>query len=162
MRLSKIASVLCCLIMSQAIPAIAQSNGTPQPVETKEARDARMAWWRAARFGMFIHWGVYSVPAGTYNGKQIPGLGEWIMYNGKIPIVEYAKYAGQFNPVKFDADAWVKTAQDAGMNYIVITAKHHDGFAMFHSNVDGYNIYDATPFRRDPLKELADACAKRG
>ena len=121
-----------------------------------------MQWWREARFGMFIHWGVYSVPAGTYQGKRIPSIGEWIMNNAKIPVAEYAKYAGQFDPVKFDADQWVEIAQAAGMKYIVITAKHHDGFAMFHTKVDGYNIYDATPFNRDPLAELADACRRHG
>jgi alpha-L-fucosidase len=130
--------------------------------ETPEQHEARMAWWRQARFGMFIHWGVYSVPAGTYDGKQIPGIGEWIMNNGRIPVARYAEYAEQFNPTKFDADQWVQTAQAAGMKYMVITAKHHDGFAMFHTKVDGYNIYDATPFKRDPLAELAAACQRLG
>lgn len=111
---------------------------------------------------MFIHWGVYSVPAGVYNGKDIPGIGEWIMNNAKIPVAEYAQYAQQFNPVGFDADQWVRTAQEAGMKYIVVTAKHHDGFAMFHTTVDGYNITDATPFDRDPLAELAEACQAAG
>jgi len=130
--------------------------------ETPEQHEARMTWWRQARFGMFIHWGVYSVPAGTYDGKKIAGIGEWIMNRGKIPVAEYAEYAKQFNPTKFDADQWVETAQEAGMKYMVITAKHHDGFAMFHTKVDGYNIYDATPFKRDPLAELAAACQKHG
>jgi alpha-L-fucosidase len=119
-----------------------------------------MKWWREARFGMFIHWGIYSVPAGTYHGKQIPGIGEWIMHEARIPVKEYETYAKQFNPVKFDAEQWVLTAKNAGMKYIVITSKHHDGFAMFHSQVSKYNIYDATPFKRDPLKELAEACKK--
>src|SRR5208337_2599268 len=123
--------------------------------ETPEQHEERMAWWRQARFGMFIHWGVYSVPAGTYDGKKIPGIGEWIMNNGRIPVAEYAEYAKQFKATKFDADQWVETAQAAGMKYMVITAKHHDGFAMFHTKVDGYNIDDATPFKRDPLAELA-------
>src|SRR5512143_1621937 len=101
--------------------ATARSN-TPDPYadETPAQRDARMAWWRAARFGMFIHWGVYSVPAGTYKGGQIKGIGEWIMHNGKIPVAEYRQYAKEFNPVKFNADEWVRTAKDAGMKYIVI------------------------------------------
>ncbi len=128
--------------------------------ETKEQRDARMKWWREARFGMFIHWGVYSVPAGVWKGQQIDSLGEWIMHNAKIPVDDYAALPQQFNPVKFDADAWVQAAKNAGMKYIVITSKHHDGFAMFHSAVDGYNIYDSTPFHRDPLAELAAACRK--
>src|ERR1700722_13463064 len=135
---------------------------TTAPSESPGDRDVRMAWWRAARFGMFIHWGVYSVPAGTYHGQPIHGIGEWIMNFGKIPVAEYAGFAEQFNPVKFDAEEWVSLAQAAGMKYMVITSKHHDGFAMFHSTVDPYNIYDATPFKRDPLAELAAACAKHG
>jgi alpha-L-fucosidase len=138
------------------------NNASAQSAETKEQRDARMAWWRAARFGMFIHWGVYSVPAGTYDGKQIGGIGEWIMNNASIPVARYAEYTKDFNPTKFNADEWVSIAKNAGMKYIVITSKHHDGFAMFHSKVDGYNIYDATPFKRDPLAELAEACQKQG
>jgi alpha-L-fucosidase len=125
-------------------------------------KDQRMAWWRAARFGMFIHWGVYSVPAGRRDGKEVPGLGEWIMNKGEIPVADYAQYPAQFDPVDFNADQWVSIAKNAGMKYIVITAKHHDGFAMFKSSVDGYNIVDATPFHRDPLKELAAACKKQG
>jgi alpha-L-fucosidase len=132
------------------------------PKETKQQRDQRMAWWRDARFGMFIHWGLYAVPAGTWNGKRIGGIGEWIMNSGKIPVADYESLTAKFNPVKFDADAWVKVAKDAGMKYIVITSKHHDGFAMFHSKASPYNIYDATPFQRDPLKELAAACKKQG
>jgi alpha-L-fucosidase len=132
------------------------------PGETKEQRDERMAWWRQAKFGMFIHWGLYAVPAGTWNGKQIGGIGEWIMNRGKIPVADYAKFAEQFNPTKFNADEWVQIAQDAGMKYMVITSKHHDGFAMFHSAVDNYNIYDATPFKRDPLAELSKAAQEKG
>jgi alpha-L-fucosidase len=111
---------------------------------------------------MFIHWGIYSVPAGTWQGKPIAGIGEWIMNRGKIPVADYAKFATEFNPVKFDADAWVRLAKEAGMKYIVITSKHHDGFAMFRSTASPYNIFDATPFKRDPLKELAAACQKHG
>ena len=137
-------------------------DSAAQPQETKEQRDARMAWWREAKFGMFIHWGVYSVPAGTYDGKQIAGIGEWIMNHGKIPVARYAEYTKEFNPTKFNAEDWVKIAKGAGMKYMVITSKHHDGFAMFHSKVCSYNIYDATPFKRDPLAELAAACRKEG
>ena len=110
---------------------------------------------------MFIHWGVYSVPAGIYNGKEVPGIGEWIMNRGKIPMAEYQKFPAQFNPIKFNADEWVKLAKDAGMKYIVITSKHHDGFAMFKSNASSFNIVDATPFKRDIIKELAEACKKQ-
>ncbi len=120
----------------------------------------KMDWWKEARYGMFIHWGIYSVPAGTYKGKEIPGIGEWIMNRAKIPVKEYAQYAENFNPVNFDADTWVKLAKEAGMKYIIITSKHHDGFAMFRSKASSYNIYDATPFKRDPLKELSKACKK--
>ena len=124
--------------------------------------DQRMQWWRDARFGMFIHWGVYSVPAGVWKGDQSKHIGEWLMLDYKIPVGEYAELTKQFNPVKFNADSIVSLAKSAGMKYIVITAKHHDGFAMFHSAVSPYNIYDATPFKRDPLKELAEACRKQG
>ena len=140
----------------------AERAATAPPAETKAQRDQRMAWWRDARFGMFIHWGVYSVPAGTYNGKRIGGIGEWIMNSASIPVAEYAAYAKQFNPVKFNADEWVGIAKSAGMKYIVITSKHHDGFAMFKSDASPYNIVDATPFKRDPIKELATACQKQG
>lgn len=121
-----------------------------------------MKWFREARFGMFIHWGVYSVPAGTYDGKRIPGIGEWIMNTGKIPTTRYQQYAQQFNPVKYNADEWVRLAKNAGMKYIVITSKHHDGFAMFKTAASPWNIVQASPFRRDPLKELAAACKKYG
>jgi len=118
----------------------------------------KMDWWKEAKFGLFIHWGVYSVPAGSWNGKPVPGIGEWIMNRGKIPVADYQKLPAQFNPVKFNAEEWVKLAKDAGMKYIVITSKHHDGFAMFKSNASSYNIVDATPFKRDVIKELAEAC----
>lgn len=130
--------------------------------ETVEARDERMGWWREAKFGMFIHWGVYSVPAGFYHDKPVPGIGEWIMNKGKIPMAEYQEFAKQFNPVKFNAEEWVKLAKNAGMKYIVITSKHHDGFAMYNSQVSPWNIYQATPWKHDPLMELAKACKKEG
>ncbi|HEY3443782.1 MAG TPA: alpha-L-fucosidase [Paludibaculum sp.] len=148
------------ILVTATVAPMVQAQ-TP-PVETKQQRDARMKWWREARLGLFIHWGVYSVPAGTYDGKQIPSIGEWIMSNGKIPVARYAEYPKQFNPVKFDAESWVKLAQAAGMKYIVITSKHHDGFAMFKSNASPFNIVDATPFKRDVIAELAAACKKHG
>jgi len=123
---------------------------------------ASIQWWREARFGMFIHWGLYAQPAGTWQGKQIPSIGEWIMYNARIPIPEYEQLAKTFNPVKFDAEEWVLIAKRAGMRYLVITSKHHDGFAMFHSPSNPYNILDATPFRRDVMKELSAACQRHG
>jgi len=127
--------------------------------ETKKQHDERMEWWREARFGMFIHWGLYAVPAGEWNGKT--EYGEWIRTSAEIPLHEYDKFLWQFNPVKFDAEAWVKMAKDAGMKYIVITSKHHDGFALFDSKVSDFDVM-ATPFKRDILKELADACRKHG
>jgi len=149
------------LVALTAMTAATQCSGKETLfVETKEQRDKRMAWWREARFGLFIHWGVYSVPAGKWDGKDVPSVGEWIMNVGKIPVADYAKLPGQFNPANYDAEAWVKLAREAGMKYIVITSKHHDGFAMFHSKASPYNVYDATPFKRDPLAELAAACRK--
>jgi alpha-L-fucosidase len=126
------------------------------------SRDKRMEWWREARFGMFIHWGVYAVPAGYYNGRPIARIGEWIMNRGKIPVTDYQAFAAQFNPVNYDPDAWVKLAKEAGMKYIVITAKHHDGFALFKSNASKWNIVDATPYGKDLIKPLAEACRKYG
>ncbi len=128
--------------------------------ETPQHRDARMKWWREARFGMFIHWGLYAVPAGTWNGVRTPSIGEWIMHDLKIPVADYAALAKQFSPDQFDADKWVGIAKAAGMKYIVMTAKHHEGFAMYHSKVDSYNIFDATPFQRDPIAEMSAACKK--
>jgi alpha-L-fucosidase len=130
--------------------------------ESEEGFDQRMEWWRDARFGMFIHWGVYSVPAGVYNGKEIEGIGEWIQQRGQIPKEEYEKFAKQFDPVKFNADAWVKIIKDAGMKYLVITSKHHDGFAIWDSKVSAYDIIDFAPYGKDILKELSRACKAQG
>ncbi|MES2418854.1 MAG: alpha-L-fucosidase [Bacteroidota bacterium] len=127
------------------------------------AHDQKMQWWREARFGMFIHFGVYAQMAGEYNGyQQARGGAEWIMNRMKVPVAEYKAVAKQFNPAKFDADQWVKMAKDAGMKYIVITAKHHDGFALFGSKASDWNIVDATPYKKDLLKPLAIACKKYG
>jgi alpha-L-fucosidase len=135
--------------------------------ETPDLKDdpltsPRTAWFREAKFGMFIHWGLYAVPAGVYKGKEIGGIGEWIMNNAKIPIPEYEKFAAEFNPVKFDAREWARVAKAAGMRYMVITSKHHDGFCMFDSKLTDYSITQATPFKRDPMKELAAACKDAG
>lgn len=130
--------------------------------ESQEARDQRMRWWREARFGMFIHWGLYAVPAGEYKGQRSDQVGEWIQSWANIPRDEYAKFAAQFNPVKFNAAEWVGLAKEAGMQYIVITSKHHDGFAMFDSKVSDFDIVDATPFGRDPLAELSQECKRQG
>src|SRR5499427_234169 len=136
--------------------------GFAQPVrkDPPKTQDEKLQWFREAKFGLFIHWGLYAIPAGEWKGQPIAGIGEWIMNRAKIPVKEYEQLATQFNPVKFNAEAWVQMAQDAGMKYIVITSKHHDGFAMYHSAVSKYNVVDATPFKRDPLKELAAAAAR--
>lgn len=131
-------------------------------MHAQASNDDRMKWWREARFGMFIHWGVYAVPAGIYKGQKINRIGEWIMNRGKIPVAEYQQFAKEFNPVKYDPDAWVKMARDAGMKYIVITSKHHDGFALFSSKASKWNVVDATPYGKDLLKPLAEACRKYG
>jgi alpha-L-fucosidase len=125
-------------------------------------RDERMKWWREARFGMFIHWGVYAQWAGMYHGHEVGRGGEWIMNRGKIPVAEYQAEAKKFNPVNYNPDEWVRLAKQAGMKYIVITAKHHDGFAMFKTNASKWNIVDATPYGKDVLKPLAAACKKYG
>ncbi|MBI9019685.1 MAG: alpha-L-fucosidase [Verrucomicrobia bacterium] len=122
----------------------------------------KLNWWREARFGLFIHWGLYSIPAGIWKGREVPGIGEQILRFAEIPMSEYEKLAAEFNPIKFDADAVVQLAVDAGMKYLVITAKHHDGFALFKSDVDPFNIVDATPFGRDIVQELAAACEAAG
>ncbi|MCB0555837.1 MAG: alpha-L-fucosidase, partial [Phaeodactylibacter sp.] len=131
-------------------------------LESPKEFDDRMAWWRDAGFGMFIHWGAYAVPGGVHNGKDVSGAGEWIMSSAHIPVPEYEPYARQFNPQQFDAEEWVRIAKDAGMEYIVITSKHHDGFCLWDSKVTDYDIMDTSPFKRDILKELREACDKAG
>ncbi len=130
--------------------------------DSKADTDVRMQWWREARFGMFIHWGAYAVLEGYYNDKPTPSLAEWIMSASKVPIDEYESIAATFNPVNFNADEWVRIAKDAGMKYIVITSKHHDGFCLWDSKVSDYDIIDRTPFKRDILKELSIACKDSG
>src|SRR5215467_1555357 len=117
--------------------------------ESMKTHDERMEWWREARFGMFVHWGVYSYLGGTWQGHPVKGYAEHIQRMLKIPIPVYREQvAGKFNPTNFNADEWVRTAKDAGMGYLIITAKHHDGLAMFDSKVSDYNIVKATPFKR--------------
>ena len=157
--------ITCCWQSGGTVNAqnlVAADKATGDRPETKAERDQRMRWWREARFGMFIHWGLYAVPAGEYNGKRSDRIGEWIMEWANIPRAEYEKFAPQFNPVKFNAAEWVRIAKDAGMKYIVITSKHHDGFAMYGSQVSKYDIVDATPYHRDPIKELAAEAKKLG
>ncbi len=123
-------------------------------------KDTKQQWFKDAKFGLFIHWGLYSILAGEYKGKKTDRIAEWIMNYLNIPVEEYEKLALEFNPVEFNAEAIVKKAKEWGMRYIVFTAKHHEGFAMYHSRCSSYNVVDATPFGRDILKELQLACEK--
>jgi alpha-L-fucosidase len=125
-------------------------------------RQQRLAQWQANKFGMFIHWGLYSIPAGVWKGEQIPFYAEQIMNHARIPVVEYEQLAGEFNPGQWNAEEVVLLAKKAGMRYMVFTTKHHDGFCMFKTSTTNYNVVDATPFGRDVVRELADACAKHG
>ena len=157
-----LSTVLPFTVTAYAADNVVHKVKAVQDSEANARRDARMQWWREARFGMFIHWGLYAIPAGTWNGKRVPDGGDWIMNTARIPITDYGQVAAQFNPTKFDADAWVGIAKAAGMKYIIVTSKHHDGFAMFKSNTNSFNIVDATLFKRDPLKELVVAAHKQG
>ena len=161
-------------VLARALPGLGQVQGErynitgahPVPAiqdsETPEQKSARMQWFREARFGMFIHWGLYSILAGRWDGKEVSGIGEWIMNSASSPVAQYQALAARFNPTEFSAAGIVGLAKSAGMKYIVITSKHHDGFAMFDSKANPFNIVQATPFQRDPLKELAAECRKQG
>ncbi len=157
--------------ITSAAPAQTSTLGVPDKNSPELAwwrdsmttHDQRMAWWREARFGMFVHWGVYSYLGGTWQGQPIKGYAEHIQRILKIPIPIYREeVAGHFNPTEFNAEEWIRTARQAGMGYFIITAKHHDGFAMWDSKVSDYNVVRATPFKRDPMKELQAACRKYG
>ncbi|MCO5296616.1 MAG: alpha-L-fucosidase [Fimbriimonadaceae bacterium] len=139
--------------------ALLATLATTVPAGQTLKQDPRMDWWREARFGMFIHWGLYSIPAGKWGDST--NHAEWILTTAQIPVRQYEKFKDQFNPVKFDADEICRIAKDAGMKYIVITTKHHDGFALFDSKVSDYDVM-ATPFKRDIMKELAEACRRHG
>jgi len=134
------------------------SDGEPSTA----ACDQRMEWWREARFGMFIHWGLYAIPAGEWNGKEVPRNGEWIMGHANISIADYTPLAAQFNPVKYDPAEWVRIAKDAGMKYVVITSKHHDGFCLFDTAATDWDVVDSTPYGKDLLVPLAKECRKQG
>ena len=142
------------------MPLSAQNGSTQEQVTDAH----RIQWFQHDKFGMFIHWGPYSYLAGEWKGHHIPvgTEAEWIMQRFNIPVAEYRQMAHNLNPTQFNAEAWVTLAKSTGMKYLVITAKHHDGFAMYHSHVSKYNIVDWTPFHRDPVKELSDACRKNG
>ncbi|MDB6159095.1 MAG: Alpha-L-fucosidase [Gammaproteobacteria bacterium] len=120
---------------------------TPPPQKA-----AALARWRDASFGLFLHFGVYSTFGGEYEGRRSGAYAEWLMHDVRIPVAEYRKkVAGVFNPTEFNADEWARIAKETGMRYVVITSKHHDGFAMWHSKVTDYNVVDATPFHRDVI-----------
>ncbi len=153
------------LIALALLTAVAAGFGgerltTANNAESKEQREARMAWFREARLGMFIHWGVSSVPSGLWQGKK-SNYADWYLERTKMPVSQYETFREQFNPTKFDARQWVAAAKDAGMKYIVVTSKHHDGFAMFETRMSDWGIM-STPYRRDPMKELARACQEAG
>ena len=130
--------------------------------EDEAKLEAAKKWFKEAQYGMMVHWGLYALLGGEWKGRVMPGIAEWAQSYFRIPLAEYSKLATAFNPLCFNADEWVQIARDAGMKYIVFTSKHHDGFAMFHSKVSKYNVVDATPFKRDVVGELAEACRKHG
>jgi len=152
----------CCAVVVVVVLAALLCSDRAVAAETSSERDARMQWWRDAKFGMMIHWGVYSVPAGVYHGEKVPGIGEWIMLNAKIPVAEYRGFAREFNPTNYHPDAWAALAKEAGMKYIVITAKHHDGFALFPSDVSEWDVADATPYKKDLITPLAEVARRNG
>ncbi len=156
-KIALLISISMILVLMMACTSTPKNN---TEVETPSSDDERMAWWREAKFGLFIHWGVYAVPAGKYGENT--NYGEWIMNSARIPSAEYKEYARQFNPLKYDPAAWVKVAREAGMRYIVITSKHHDGFALYPSDVTDWDVVDATPYGKDLLGPLVDEAKKAG
>lgn len=123
---------------------------------------ASRKWFREAQFGMMVHWGLYSMLGGEWRGERMTEIAEWVQQYFRIPNAEYHALAKAFNPILFNADEWVQLVRDAGMKYLVVTSKHHEGFAMYKSKVSSFNIVDATPFGRDVIGELAEACRKHG
>jgi alpha-L-fucosidase len=148
---------LCVLLSGLFI--VASCSQPRESAVAVDERDSRMAWWREARFGLFIHWGLYAIPAGEWNGET--SHAEWIRTTAQIPLEVYDGFVSQFNPLKFDAGEWVRMAKEAGMKYIVITSKHHDGFCLFDSRYTDFDVM-STPFGRDILKELSEACRQAG
>lgn len=161
MRIATIAAVLstgllsCSAAFTQTMDEMwdNRSNGKEHP---------NIKWFKEAKFGMFIHWGLYSKLGGEWKGKKYYGSGEWIMNQAKIPVKEYEQVAASFNPTGFNAEEWAQLAEDAGMKYMVITAKHHEGFSMYDSKATTFDMMDATAYRKDPMKPLSEAVRKRG
>jgi len=143
------------LIWTFLVPYLVNSQPAAQTAPSTQ-------WFEEASYGLFLHFGLYALPGGVWQGKNYYGCSEWLQRRARIPVAEYEQLATAFNPTAYDADAWVRFAKDCGFKYIVITTKHHDGFAMFHSKVSTFNIVDGTPFKRDVIKELADACKRHG
>ncbi|QZE15813.1 alpha-L-fucosidase [Halosquirtibacter laminarini] len=152
--------LICCSLIATSFVGCDQKKS--EVVTSVKTDRQSIQSWQNMKFGMFIHWGIYSVPAGVWKGKKIEKLGEQIQRHAHIPNDEYADIAKQFNPVQFDSDAMVKMAKDAGMKYVVLTAKHHDGFCMFDSKLTDFDIMDASPYKKDILKQLANSCKKYG
>ena len=146
------------IVLAIGCQPVEQSKEVPETLSSSEDLDSRIEWWRDAGFGMFIHWGPYAVPAGIYDGEEVPGIGEWIMNSAKIPVEDYEEFSAAFNPTEYDASEWVRIAKDAGMKYIIITSKHHDGFCLWDSEVTDYDVIDFAPVKRDLLEELREAC----
>lgn len=162
-HLNRSALKLALFAMTIAFILSPAAGQNPTLVNAGPDYENRMAWWKDARFGLFISWGLYSIPAGVWKGETArKDYAEWVMHNFEIPFEEYRQLANDFNPTKFDPDSWAELAKQAGMGYFVFTTKHHDGFAMFDSDVSDYNIIDATPFDRDIFGELANAFRERG
>jgi alpha-L-fucosidase len=151
-----------CQPPEEAVRETDEASMSEQWAGMHEAKAPQLEAFNEAKFGMFIHWGLYAIPAGEWKGERMPGISEWIMKRAEIPRAEYAALAESFNPVEFDADEWAQIARDAGMRYMVITSKHHDGFAMYDSDVSDYNVVDGTPFGRDVVAELLAACERVG
>lgn len=140
----------------------AQQADPASPVESAAQRDARLNWFKEARFGMFIHWGVYAVPAGIWQDKPVKGIGEWILKNGAIPLDDYRAFAKDFTAAKYDPAAWAELAKEAGMKYVVITAKHHDGFALYDSQASDWNAVQSSAAKRDLISPLEKETRARG
>ena len=153
------------LLLSLLSLTLMAPSAYSEPAVAKD--DSHMEWWRDARYGMFIHWGLYSIAGGEWKGKdygkeQGGASAEWLMNSAQIHGKEYRNaLAPKFNPTDFDAKEWVSLAKESGMKYIVITSKHHDGFCLFDTDATDYNVMDATPFKRDIIKELSEECAKQ-